>query len=68
MVLLGMKGGALASMGPGLGIREVSLRLVKRRCSQGKIIIYGAVAKISNAQARRNGVNSYKEMAAGTRG
>ena len=66
MVPLGMKGGALASMGPGLGTREISLCPDRKMCSQMKTIINIVTAERSSALGKENGGKIYKEMAAVT--
>ena len=66
MVPFDIKGGALASMGPRLGIREINLCPNRKMCSQMKTIINGVTAKRSSAQGKENGGKIYKEMAAVT--
>ena len=63
MVPLGIKGGALASIGPGLGTREISLCPNRKICSQMKTIINSGTAEGSSALSKENGEKIYKEMA-----
>ena len=64
---LGIKGGALASIGPKFGPREINLSPDKKKCSQMKTIINGVKAKKSRRQGKENGGKIYKEIAAVTR-
>ena len=53
MTPLGINGGALASMGPRLGTRDISLCPNRRKYNQIKTIINEVKAKNSRAQGKR---------------
>ena len=61
MVPLGIKGGALASIGPGLGTKDLCPN--RKMCNQMKTIINSVTAEGSSALGKENGEKIYKEMA-----
>ena len=58
---LGIKGGALASIGPKFGPREINLSPNRKKCSQMKTIINGGKAKNPEDKAKKMAGRSTKK-------